>query len=55
MKKSKAFYWAQIATLRCDDLTYEEKLEIVAVLMDAEGTAKFSEKLKEDKQNGESV
>ena len=47
MKRSKAFYEAQISVLRNEELTFEEKLEIVAVLMDSEGTAKYSERLKE--------
>ena len=47
MKKSKAFYEAQISVLRNEELTFEEKLEIVAFLMDAESTAKYSERLKE--------
>lgn len=50
MKKSRAFYLAQIAVLRDGELTYDEILEILAVLMDAEDSAKFSEKLKEERE-----
>lgn len=51
MKKSKALYLAQIAVLRDSELTFDETLEILKFLMDAEGTAKYSEKLKEERGN----
>ena len=54
MKKSQAFYKAQIAVLHEEELTYEEKLEIVAVLMEEEKLAKFTEKQKEN-EDGKSV
>lgn len=47
MKKSQAFYKAQLAVLNDQDITFEETLEILAVLMEEEKLAKFSEKRKE--------
>lgn len=54
MKKSKAFYLAQLAVLRDKELTYAEALEIIHVLVHEEEMAKFSE-AREEKKNGESV
>jgi hypothetical protein len=50
MKKSKALYLAQIAVLRDEELTFDESLEILKFLMDAEDSAKYSEKLKEERE-----
>jgi hypothetical protein len=47
MKKSQAFYKAQLAVLHEPELDFEEKLEILAVLMEEEKLAKFSERQKE--------
>ena len=54
MKKSKAFYMAQLAVLRDKELSFEEALEIIHVLVHEEKMAKFSEK-REEKENGKSV
>lgn len=47
MKKSQAFYKAQLAVLNDPNITYDETLEILAVLMEEEKLAKFSERQKE--------
>ena len=47
MKKSQALYKAQLAVLHEPELDFEEKLEILAVLMEEEKLAKFSERQKE--------
>jgi hypothetical protein len=49
MKKSEALHKAQIAVMRDSEIPFDETLKILKVLMDAEGTAKYSEKLKEEK------
>ena len=43
MKKSEAFYKAQLAVLNDPNITFEETLEVLAVLMDEEKMAKFGE------------
>ena len=48
MKKSEAFHKAQLSVLSDSDLTFEETLEILAILMKEENLAKFSEKQKEN-------
>jgi hypothetical protein len=50
MKKSEAFYLAQVAVLGAMGLTNPEKLEILRVLMDSEDTAKHVEKFKEEQE-----
>ena len=55
MKKSQVFYKAQISVLNDPNITYEETLEILAVLMEEEKIAKCIEKQKEEKENGKSV
>lgn len=47
MKKSRAFYKAQLAVLNDPNMNFEETLEILAVLMKEEEMAKFAEKQKE--------
>lgn len=47
MKKSQAFYKAQLAVLNDPNMNFEETLEILAVLMEEEKMAKFSERKKE--------
>lgn len=47
MKKSQAFYLAQLAVLRDASITFAEKLEILRVLADAEDLEKYREKQKE--------
>ena len=47
MKKSQVFYKAQLAVLNDPNITYDETLEILAVLMEEEKLAKFSERQKE--------
>lgn len=44
MKKSKLFFLAQISVLRDEELTYEEKLEIINVLIKEESLAKYTDK-----------
>ena len=55
MKKSEALRKAQISVLRDMKITFEETLELIAVLMEEEKSAMFSEKLKEERENGKSV
>lgn len=43
MKKSEIFKKAQLAVLRDENITFEESLEILNVLMGEERVAKFSE------------
>lgn len=49
MKKSKAFYLAEISVLQNEELTYEEKIEIVKLLAHEEDMARYSEKREEQK------
>ena len=49
MKKSQALYKAQLSVLNDQSITFEETLEILAVLMEEEKLAKFSERQKEAK------
>lgn len=51
MKKSQALYKAQLAVLNDPNITFEETLEVLAVLMEEEKMAKFSEK-REENTNG---
>ena len=44
MKKSTAYYTAQLAVLADELISSNEKLDILRVLMDAEDVAKFTEK-----------
>ena len=44
MKKSMAYFKAQISVLADELIPHHEKLEILRVLIDAEDVAKFSEK-----------
>ena len=58
MKKSEAFYLAQIAVLHERNLSFRDTLEILRVLMSEEDVAKLIEKRqaeKEEQENGESV
>lgn len=51
MKKSQVFYKAQLSVLNDRNITFAETLEILAVLMEEEKLAKFSEKQKEEQGN----
>lgn len=44
MKKSAAYYMAQLSVLTDELIANNEKLEILRVLLDAEDIAKYSEK-----------
>ena len=48
MKTSEALYKAQLAVLNDPNITFEETLEVLAVLMEEEKLAKFTEKQKEE-------
>jgi hypothetical protein len=50
MKQSEAFHKAQLSVLNDPNITFEETLEILRVLMHEEDLALFSEK-KEEKKN----
>jgi type II secretory pathway component PulF len=55
MKKSEALYKAQLSVLNDQTISFEETLELLAVLMHEEKSAKFSEKLMEERENGNSL
>jgi hypothetical protein len=55
MKQSEAFHKAQLSVLNDQNITFEETLEILKVLMHEEGIALFTEKKEEERKNGESV
>ena len=55
MKKSEALYKAQLSVLNDQTISFEETLELLAVLMDEEKSAKCYEKLKEARKDGKSV
>lgn len=52
MKKSEVFHKAQFAVLSYPELSFQETLEVLAVLMKEEELAKFSER-REEKNNEE--
>lgn len=52
MKKSMAYKLAQMAVLDYPRLNYEQKLEILRVLMEAEDLALFCEKQEEKETEG---
>lgn len=49
MKTSEALYKAQLSVLNDQSITFEQTLEILAILMEEEKSAKFCEKLKEER------
>lgn len=55
MKKSEAFHMAQLAILNDPNITYEETLEVLAVLMEEEKWAKHTETTQMKVKNDETV
>lgn len=51
MKKSKCFWWAQMAVLSNENILPSDKLDILRVLMQEEYTQKLVEKGQEKKES----
>lgn len=50
MKKSFAYYMAQMSVLADDLIDARDKLEIIRILQDAESVAKYTEKTERDRE-----
>lgn len=55
MKKSEVYHKAQLSVMRDHNITYEEALEVLYILMKEEEWAKTIESRKEAQENGKSV
>lgn len=55
MKKSEAFHKAQLSVLNDPNITFEETLEVLAILMEEEKWAKHTETTQMKVKNDETV